>query len=54
MEWRQHSILAGRHIAGGAGNTVVVKPSEFAPVSAGIMLAQVAEEAGFPPGSSMS
>ncbi len=30
-----------------AGNTVVVKPSEFAPVSAGIMLAEVAEEAGF-------
>src|SRR6202012_1162801 len=33
-----------------AGNTVVVKPSEFAPVSAGIMLAEVAEEAGFPAG----
>jgi acyl-CoA reductase-like NAD-dependent aldehyde dehydrogenase len=33
-----------------AGNTVVVKPSEFAPVSAGIMIAQVAEEAGFPAG----
>jgi acyl-CoA reductase-like NAD-dependent aldehyde dehydrogenase len=33
-----------------AGNTVGVKPSEFAPVSAGIMLAEVAEEAGFPGG----
>ena len=29
---------------------MVVKPSEFAPVSAGIMLAEVAEEAGFPAG----
>jgi len=33
-----------------AGNTVVVKPSEFAPVSAGVVLAEVAEEAGFPAG----
>jgi len=28
----------------------VVKPSEFAPVNAGILLAEIAEEAGFPPG----
>jgi hypothetical protein len=33
-----------------AGNTFVVKPSEFAPVSAGLMLAEIAEEAGFPAG----
>jgi len=33
-----------------AGCTVVVKPSEFAPISAGLMVAEIAEEAGFPPG----
>jgi acyl-CoA reductase-like NAD-dependent aldehyde dehydrogenase len=29
---------------------VVVKPSEFAPVSAGLLIAEIAHEAGFPPG----
>jgi len=33
-----------------AGNTVVVKPSEQAPISAGLVMAEIAEEAGFPPG----
>ena len=28
----------------------MVKPSEFAPISAGLMLAEIAEEAGFPKG----
>jgi len=32
------------------GNTAVLKPSEEAPVSGGILLAEVFEEAGFPPG----
>ena len=32
------------------GNTVVLKPSEFAPISAGLLLAEVLDEAGFPPG----
>ena len=33
-----------------AGCTVVVKPSEFAPISAGLMIAEIVEEAGFPAG----
>jgi aldehyde dehydrogenase (NAD+) len=32
------------------GNTAVLKPSEEAPVSGGIMLAEIFAEAGFPPG----
>lgn len=32
------------------GNTAVLKPSEEAPVTGGILLAEVFEEAGFPPG----
>jgi vanillin dehydrogenase len=32
------------------GNTVVIKPSEEAPVSAGLLQAEILEEAGFPPG----
>lgn len=32
------------------GNTAVLKPSEEAPVSGGIRLAEIFEEAGFPPG----
>jgi len=33
------------------GNTTVIKPSEEAPMSAGLIHAEILEEAGFPPGS---
>ena len=33
------------------GNTVVLKPSEEAPLSAGLLVAEIMDEAGFPPGS---
>src|ERR1700675_211844 len=50
--WNGANILSWRAVISpvATGNTVVVKPSEFAPVSAGIMVAEVAEEAGFPAG----
>jgi acyl-CoA reductase-like NAD-dependent aldehyde dehydrogenase len=50
--WNGANVLSWRAVISpvAAGNTVVVKPSEFAPVSAGIMLAEVGEEAGFPAG----
>ena len=32
------------------GNTVVLKPSEEAPLSAGLLIAEILDEAGFPPG----
>src|SRR6202023_864266 len=50
--WNGANVLSWRAVISpvAAGNTVVVKPSEFAPVSAGIVLAKVAEEAGFPAG----
>src|SRR3989442_2467205 len=50
--WNGANILSWRAVISpvAAGNTVVVKPSEFAPVSAGGMVAEVAEEAGVPPG----
>ncbi|MFC8519342.1 aldehyde dehydrogenase family protein [Streptomyces sp. NPDC057257] len=50
--WNGASVLGWRAVLNplAAGNTVVVKPSEFAPISAGLMVAEIAEEAGFPPG----
>lgn len=33
------------------GNTTVIKPSELAPLSAGLIHAEILQEAGFPPGS---
>jgi acyl-CoA reductase-like NAD-dependent aldehyde dehydrogenase len=50
--WNGANVLVWRSVAQAlaAGNTVVVKPSEEAPISAGLVVAQVADEAGFPPG----
>ncbi|MFI5754993.1 aldehyde dehydrogenase family protein [Streptomyces sp. NPDC051569] len=50
--WNGANVLAWRSVVQpiAAGNTVVVKPSEEAPISAGLIVAEVAEEAGFPAG----
>src|SRR5712671_3393147 len=50
--WNGANILSWRAVLNplAAGCTVVVKPSEYSPISAGLMVAEIAEEAGFPPG----
>jgi acyl-CoA reductase-like NAD-dependent aldehyde dehydrogenase len=49
--WNGAHVLAWRTIVNplAFGNTVVLKPSE-APVSAGLLVAEIIDEAGFPPG----
>jgi acyl-CoA reductase-like NAD-dependent aldehyde dehydrogenase len=50
--WNGAFNLAWRTVAPplACGNTVVLKPSEEAPVAAGLVIAEILEEAGFPPG----
>jgi acyl-CoA reductase-like NAD-dependent aldehyde dehydrogenase len=50
--WNGAHVLAWRTVVNplAFGNTVVLKPSEEAPVSAGLLVAEVLHEAGFPPG----
>ncbi|HYA45635.1 MAG TPA: aldehyde dehydrogenase family protein [Acidimicrobiales bacterium] len=50
--WNAPIILGIRSVASplATGNTVVMKPSEHAPLAAGLFLADVLHEAGFPPG----
>jgi acyl-CoA reductase-like NAD-dependent aldehyde dehydrogenase len=50
--WNAPLILSLRSVVGpmAFGNTVVLKPSELSPLVGGLALAEVFEEAGFPPG----
>jgi acyl-CoA reductase-like NAD-dependent aldehyde dehydrogenase len=50
--WNGAHVLAWRTVVNplAFGNTVVLKPSEEAPVSAGLIVAEIMDEAGFPPG----
>jgi len=50
--WNGAHVLAWRTVVNplAFGNTVVLKPSEEAPVTAGLLVAEILEEAGFPPG----
>lgn len=51
--WNGAHVLAWRTVVNpmAFGNTVVLKPSEEAPVSAGLLVAEIMAEAGFPPGT---
>jgi acyl-CoA reductase-like NAD-dependent aldehyde dehydrogenase len=51
--WNGAHVLAWRTVVNplAFGNTVVLKPSEEAPVSAGLLVAEILDEAGFPPGT---
>ena len=51
--WNGAFNLAWRTVAPplACGNTVVLKPSEEAPVAAGLVIAEILEEAGFPAGA---
>ena len=50
--WNGAHVLAWRTVVNplAFGNTVVLKPSEEAPLSAGLLVAEIMDEAGFPPG----
>jgi acyl-CoA reductase-like NAD-dependent aldehyde dehydrogenase len=50
--WNGAHVLAWRTVVNplAFGNTVVLKPSEQAPVCAGLLVAEIMAEAGFPPG----
>jgi acyl-CoA reductase-like NAD-dependent aldehyde dehydrogenase len=50
--WNGALVLAWRTVVApiAFGNTVVLKPSELAPLSAGLLVAEVMEEAGLPAG----
>ena len=50
--WNGAHLLAWRTVVNplAFGNTVVLKPSEEAPISAGLLVAEIVAEAGFPPG----
>ena len=50
--WNGAHVLAWRTVVNplAFGNTMVLKPSEEAPVSAGLLVAEILEEAGFPAG----
>ncbi|WP_240670659.1 aldehyde dehydrogenase family protein [Actinoplanes solisilvae] len=51
--WNAALSLAGRAVVGplALGNTVVLKPSEEAPITGGTLWAELFEEAGLPPGA---
>jgi len=50
--WNGAHVLAWRTVVNplAFGNTVVLKPSEEAPISAGLLIPEILEEAGFPAG----